>query len=161
MKRSILLILTAALLLYGAYAWRQSGMVFATLPQNASEFFRTYDPGPIIRQFGKETQVSTGQSAGSGWRVATRDRSLTASLDIAPSRVPALASALRSDIESKLRATASRRSEEESSGEAIYEYETRNAWGVVILERIEPDSNTGVNPSSWRLQLRIIERWHN
>lgn len=159
MKKWVVLI-AAGLLLYGAYAWRQSGMVYANLPQNASEFFRTYNPGSIIRQFGKETQMSTGQSAGSGWRVATRDRSLTATIDIAPSRVAALALALRSDIERKLRATASQRSKQESSGEAIYEYETPNAWGVVILERIEPDSNICVNPSRWRVQLQIIERWH-
>jgi hypothetical protein len=144
----------------GAYRWHAANTVLATEPRSTSEFFRTYDPGPVLRKYGTERQHSDGTGSGSGWRQATRTRELTAVIALASSQVAGLTAALRNDIDTKLRAQGRLLGWSEGSGEYAWEYGSGNTWGFFVLERIEPElSNNCAVPGTWRVHMRFIERW--
>lgn len=151
----------ACFIAIAAYRWYQANTVYANKPGSTSEFFRTYDPGPVISKYGTERQRSSGASSGSGWREATRTRNMTVNVALPESQVAGLTAALRNDIDTKLRTQSHLIGWSEDSAEYAYEYETRNAWGFFILGRIEPEpSNDCAVAKTWRVRMRFIERWH-
>ena len=125
-----------------------------------SEFFRTYDPDPLLSKYGivRQRLGSTGSSA--GWRDATRTRGITAIIALPASQVAGLTAALRKDIDTKLRGEVRLMGSGEDSSEYSYEYESRSAWGYFILERIEPEQSHGDDATLWRVRMRLIERCH-
>lgn len=151
----------ALLLGVGTYRWHEANTVYANTPGSTSEFFRTYDPGPVFRRYGAERQRSSGESSSSGWHEATRTREMTATIALTANQVADLSVALRNDVEARLWAQGRLLNWGEDSGEYAYEYESRNAWGLLILERIEPEpSKDCAIATSWRVRMRVIERWH-
>jgi hypothetical protein len=145
---------------FGSYRWYMANTVFAN-DSLTSEFFRTYDPGPVLRKYGSERERNSSTSSGSGRDEATRGRGMTAIISLPAGQVAGLTAALRNDIDTKLRAQGHLIGWDEDSGEYSYEYEGRNAWGILILERIEPEpSNDAAIATTWRVRLRLIERCH-
>ncbi len=140
---------------FGSYRWYMAKTVFAN-EALTSDFYRTYDPGPVLRKYGAEISRGNIVSSGSGWGEATRTREITANVSLAAGQVEDLTAALQKDIDMKLRAQGRVIGSGQDSGEASYEYESRHAWGFFILERIEPERTDGV----WRVRMRMIERCH-
>jgi hypothetical protein len=86
---------------------------------------------------------------------------MTATIALTANQVADLSVALRNDVEARLWAQGRLLNWGEDSGEYAYEYESRNAWGLLILERIEPEpSKDCAIATSWRVRMRVIERWH-
>ena len=148
----------------GSYRWYMPTTVFANdifaNDSLTSEFFRTYDPGPVLMKFGSERERSSGTSSGSGSNEATRTRGITAIISLPASQVAGLTAALRNDIDTKLRAQVHLIGSAEDSSDYSYEYESRNAWGFLILERIELEGSNGGDATTWRVRMRLIERCH-
>jgi hypothetical protein len=148
----------------GPYRWYMPTTVFANNifanDSLTSEFFKTYDPGPVLMKYGSERERSSGRSSGSGSNEATRARGITAIISLPASQVAGLTAALRNDIDTKLRAQVHLIGSAEDSGEYSYEYETRNAWGFLILERIELEQSSGGDATTWRVRMHLIERCH-
>ena len=149
----------ASAIVFGSYRWGMANTVFADAPLT-SEFFRTYDPGPVLRKFGTLREGYGFNSSSAGWRESTRTRGITAIIALPEGHVAGLTAALRDDIDTKLRAQGRLKGSAEDSGEYSYEYESRSAWGYFILERIEPERSNGGDAATWRVRMRLIERAH-
>jgi hypothetical protein len=149
----------ASAIILGSYRWHLANTVFADAPLT-SEFFRTYDPGPVLSKFGTVRQSSGFNGSSAGWRESTRTRGITAIIALPEGQVAGLSAALRDDIDTKLRAQGRLTGWGEDSGEYSYEYESRSAWGYFILERIEPERSNGGYAATWRVRMRLIERAH-
>jgi hypothetical protein len=149
----------ASAIVLGSYRWHMANTVFADAPLT-SEFFRTYDPGPVLSKFGIVRQGDGFNGSSAGWRESTRTRGITAIIALPAGQVAGLTAALRDDIDTKLLAQGRFMGSGEDSGEYSYEYETRSAWGYLILERIEPERSNGGDADTWRVRMRLIERAH-
>jgi hypothetical protein len=90
-------------------------------PGSTSEFFRTYDPGPVLSSYGTEHQRSAGDGANSGLHEATRTRHVTAVVSLPENRVAELAAALRKDVDAQLRKHSHIIGAAEDSGEIAYD----------------------------------------
>jgi hypothetical protein len=136
--------------------------VSASEPGSTSEFFRTYDPGPVLSRYGTERLRSFSTGASSGLHEATRTRQVTAIVNLPEDRVANLAAALRDDVDARLRRQGHVRGRSEGSGEAAYEYDSGKAWGFFVLERIEPETPRGsAAAGTWRVRMLFIERWRS
>jgi hypothetical protein len=150
-----------ALLGVGAYRWHEVNTVSAKTQGSTSEFFRTYDPGPVLRRYGTERARTSGTSSALGWHEATRKREMTATIALDATQVADLGAALRNDVDTKLRAQGRLIGWGADSGEYDWEYESDNAWGFFVLESIEPEPSKDCPVANiWRVRMRFIERWH-
>lgn len=141
---------------FGSYHWHMANTVFADEPLG-SEFFRTYDPGPLLSKYGTVRQ----RLSSIGGSEATQTRGITAIVALPASRVAGLSASLRDDIDNRLRAQFQHMGCSEESGEHSCGYENSTTWGYLILERIEAEKLPhSPDVAAWRVRMQLIERPH-
>jgi hypothetical protein len=156
---SIAFYVMASVLGFGLVGGHHVNTVSAAVPQ-ASEFFRTFDPGPLLTKYGTVRSHGSSATANAGSPESTSMRGLTVNVVLPASQVAALTQELRTEIETRLQAQGRIVGRSQDSGEYSYEYDSGNSWGFCILERIEPEAPRGDDGATWRVLVRIIERVH-
>lgn len=148
-------------LLLAAYRSYTTSLIFADQVGPTTEFFRTYDPGPVVAHFGKERERSYGEGGGSG-KVGEipHVELMTLLVEVEPSRLGDLSAALRTDIRSKLPHMVSLQVEDHN--DATFTTVSPNAWGYVLLSGPVPEPvDQCPTATTWRIKLRMVERCHN